>query len=148
MEERSEKAKKDLVKNKEVLAAQVRLAGQDEMAYDDLITDITELFVFGEAISRNKESVGTSSKALTVLFWNLGSWQREITWKVPSNLEYQKLFYKENKPDEYPTHVPENKDLFLQMIKNPCPCTSQLWSNNVATFSSIPGEPWVDTLFQ
>ena len=79
MEERSEKAKKDLVKNKEGLAAQVRLAGQDEMAYDDLITDITELFLFGEAISRNKESVGTSSKALTVLFWNLGSWQREIT---------------------------------------------------------------------
>ena len=118
MEQRSEKAKQEFVKNKEVLATQVKLAGNDEMAYDDLTTDITELFLSGEAITRDKESVGSSSRALTVMFWNLGNWQRGNNWKVPSNLEYQKLFYKENKPDDYPFHVPENNNLFLQMAKN------------------------------
>ena len=101
MEQRSEKAKQEFVKNKEVLATQVKLAGKDEMAYDDLITDVTELFLSGEAISRDKESVGSSSKALTVMLWNLGNRQRGNNWKVPSNLEYQKLLYKENKPDDF-----------------------------------------------
>ena len=73
MKQRSEKAKQEFVENKEVLAAQVRLAGKDEMAYDDLITDITELFLSGEAITRDKESVGSSSKALTVMLWNFGN---------------------------------------------------------------------------
>ena len=118
MRQRSEKAKQDFVKNKEVLATQVKLAGKDEMAYDDLITDTTELFLSGEAISRDKDSVGSSPKSLTVLFWNLGNWQRGNNWKVPSNLEYQKLFYKENKPDEYPCHIPQDNNLFLQMVKN------------------------------
>ena len=118
MRQRSEKAKQEFVKNKEVLATQVKLAGKDEMAYDDLITDITELFLSGEAITRDKDSVGSSSKSLTVLFWNLGNWQRGNNWKVPANLEYQKLLYKENKPDEYPFHIPEDNNLFLQMVKN------------------------------
>ena len=118
MEQRSEKAKQEFVKNKEVLATQVKLAGKDELAYDDLITDLTELFLSGEAITREKESVGSSSKALTVMFWNLGNWQRGFNWKVPSNLEYQKLFYKENNPGDYPNHVPEYSNLFLQMVKN------------------------------
>ena len=117
MEQRSEKAKQEFVKNKEVLATQVKLAGKDEMAYDDLITGFTELFLSGEAITR-EESVGSSSRALTVMFWNLGNWQRGSNWKVPSNLEYQKLFYKENKPDDYPFHDPGNNNLFLQMVKN------------------------------
>ena len=72
MRQRSEKAKQEFVKNKEVLATQVKLAGKDDMAYDDLIT---ELFLSGEAITRDKDSVG-SWKSLTVLFWNLGNSQR------------------------------------------------------------------------
>ena len=33
-------------------------------------------------------------------------------------MEHQNLFYKEEKPDEYPEHVEEANNLFLQMIKN------------------------------
>ena len=60
-------AKQEFLKNKEVLATQVKLAGKDEIAYDDLITDITELFLSCEEITQDKESVGSSSKALTVI---------------------------------------------------------------------------------
>ena len=118
MKERSQIAKNDFNEGKSVLADQVRLAGKNEMSYDNMITDITELFLSGEAIARNPETLGSSSKSLTVLFWNLGNWQRGINFRVPSDLEYQNLFYKEERPDTYPDHVPENNNLFLQMIKN------------------------------
>ena len=118
MKERSQTAKDEFMVCKSVLADQVRLAGKNEMSYDNMITGITELFLSGEAIARNPETVGSSSKSLTVLFWNLGNWQRGNGFRVPSDLEYQILFYKEEKADEYPNHVPENNNLFLQMIKN------------------------------
>ena len=88
------------------------------MSYDGLTADITELFLSREAIARNKETVGSSSKSLTVLFWNLGNWQRGTkNWRAPSDLENQKLFYKEDKPDEYPHHVAEDNTLFLQISR-------------------------------
>ena len=52
-------AKQEFLKNKEFLATQVKLARKDEMAYDD--------FLSGEEITQDKESVGSSSKALTVI---------------------------------------------------------------------------------
>ena len=52
---------------------QIKVAGKKEVAYDDMITDITESFLASEKIERNKESVGSSSKSLSVLFWNLGN---------------------------------------------------------------------------
>ena len=36
----------------------------------------------------------------------------------PSVIDSDKIYYKENKPDEFPDHVPENNNLFLQMLKN------------------------------
>ena len=69
-------------------------------------------------IARTEDSVGTSSKSLTTLFWNLGNWNRGKNWTVPSFIDYKKRYYKEEKPDLYPDHVPENNNLFLQMIKN------------------------------
>ena len=118
MKERSQIAKNEFNEGKSILADQVKLAGKNEMSYDNMITDITELFLSGEAVARNPETVGSSSRSLTVLFWNLGNWQRGINFRVPSDLEYQNLFYKEERPDTYPDHVPENNNLFLQMIKN------------------------------
>ena len=114
MEQRSEKAKKEFVQKKGILADQVRLSNKDEMSYDDLITDITELFISGEAIARNKETIGSSSKSLTVLLWNLDNWERGINFRAPSELEYQKLYYKEEKPDEYPDHVPRTAIYFYR----------------------------------
>ncbi len=71
MIERSKKANEDFVKKKKkTLEEQVRTAGKDDMSYDNMITDITELFLSGEAFARNVQSVGSSSKSLTVLSWN------------------------------------------------------------------------------
>ena len=95
----------------------VRQASNEEMGYDDLVTDISELLVSGEAIDRNPESVGSSSKSLTTLFWNLGNWGRGINFRVPDGLNYQKLFFKEQKPDRYPDHIKEHNNLFLQTVK-------------------------------
>ena len=113
MLDRSQKAKTHYEEAKKALADQIRLANKDEVSYDQMITDITELFLIGEAIARNEETVGSSSKSLTVLFWNLGNWSRGVNIRVPSDTEYQKLFYKENKPDEYPDHVEEASNLFF-----------------------------------
>ena len=93
-------------------------SGKDEYAYDDLISDITEMFLSGENIQRNPESLGSSSKSLTTLFWNLGNWRRGQNWHVPRFIDPDKIYYKENKPSEYPDHTPERNNLFLQMIKN------------------------------
>ena len=49
-------------------------------SYDDIISDITELFLSGEKIERNPESLGSSSKSLTTLMWNLGNWRRGMNW--------------------------------------------------------------------
>ncbi len=111
------KAKTQYEEAKKALADQIRLADKDEVSCDQMITDITELFLSGEAFARNEETVGVSSKSLTVLFWNLGNWSRGVNFRVPSDTEYQKLFYKENKPDEYPDHVEEANNLFL-LVKN------------------------------
>ena len=62
MEERSQAAKNLFMQKKFDLEEQVRLAGKNEMSYDNMITDITELFLSGEAITRNPETVGSSPK--------------------------------------------------------------------------------------
>ena len=69
-------------------------------------------------MERNPESLGSSSKSLTTLFWNLGNWRRGENWHLPSVVDPDKIYYKENKPDEFPDHVAENNNLFLQMLKN------------------------------
>ena len=93
-------------------------AGKDEYAYDDLVSDITEPFLSGERMARNPESLGSSSKSLTTLFWNLGNWSHGKNWLIPSFVDPDKLYYKENHPQIFPDHVPENNSLFLQMLKN------------------------------
>ena len=64
-------------------------------------------------MARDPESLGSSSKSLTTLFWNLGNWDRGKNWLMPSFIDPDKICYKENKPDVFPDHVPE-----LQMLKN------------------------------
>ena len=118
MSERSQRSKLEVEKKKEVLKAKVKHSSNEGMGCDDLTTDITELFLSGEEISRNSESVGSSSKSLTTLLRNLGNWGRGVNFRVPAELDYQKLFYKEMKPERYPDHVPEDNNLFLKMVKN------------------------------
>ena len=118
MEDRSRTAKENFDEKVKYFKEQIKVAGKKEVAYDDMITDITQLFLSGEKIERNPESVGSSSKSLSVLFWNLGNWSRGTNFKVPSDVEYNNLFYKEEKPGEYPDHVPEANNLFVQMVKN------------------------------
>ena len=117
-EERTAKAKATCEERKILLRDIVADSGKDEYAYDDLISDITEMFLSGEKIERNPESLGSSSKCLTTLFWNLGNWRRGKNWLLPSFIDPDKIYYKENKPELYPDHTPENNNLFLQMIKN------------------------------
>ena len=69
-------------------------------------------------MERNPESLGSSSKSLTTLFWNLGNWRRGENWRLPSVIDSDKIYYKENKPDEFPDHVPENSNLSWQMLEN------------------------------
>ena len=117
-EQRAATAKAKCEERKILLRDMVEESGKDEYAYDDLMADITELFLSGEKMERNPESLGTSSKSLTTLFWNLGKWRRGKNWHVPSFIDADKIYYNENKPDKYPDHVPENNNLFLQMILN------------------------------
>lgn len=93
-------------------------SGKDEYAYDDLVSDITEMFLSGEKMERDPESLGSSSKSLTALFWNIGNWKRGQNWHMPSFIDPDHIYYKENKPDLWTEHVAENNDLFLQMVKN------------------------------
>ena len=65
-----------------------------------------------------KNLLGSSSKSLTALFWNLGNWRRGEDWLIPSFVDFNKLYYKEEHPDTNPDHVPENNNLLLQMVKN------------------------------
>ena len=53
----------------------VRLSDKDQLGYDDIIKDLTELFLSGGFIDTDEKTVGTSSKWLTALFWNLGNWK-------------------------------------------------------------------------
>lgn len=116
--QRSLKAKQDFERKTEFLKNQIAKVEKLVFAYDDLFSDTTELFSSGEKIEWNEESVGTSSKSLTTLFWNIGNWRRGENWSAPSCIDFKKLYYKEEHPDTYPDHVPENNKLFLQMVKN------------------------------
>ena len=118
MYEGSMRSKEEFEKKKEVLKTKVRQSDDEELGYDDLITDLTELFLSGEDIPRNPESVGSSSKSITTLFWNLGNWNRGLNFRVPAELDYKKLHYKEMNPERYPDHVPEDNNLFMKMVKN------------------------------
>ena len=118
MEDRSRTAKQNFDEKVKYFKEQIKAAGKKEVAYDEMITDTTESFLSDEKIERNPESVGRSSKSLSVLFWNLGNWSCGTNFKVPSNVEYNNLFYKEEKPAEYPDHVPEANNLFIQMVRN------------------------------
>ena len=117
-EERSRKAKELFEARQLALRDLVANSGKDEYSYDDIVSDTTVLFLSGEKMERNPESFGSSSKSLTTLFWNLGNWKRGENWRLPSVIDPDKIYYKENKPDVFPDHVPENNNLFLQMIKN------------------------------
>ena len=75
-EERSRKAKEEFEEKKKTLSDVVRLSDKDEIGYDDIIRDITDL-LSREYIDRDEKPVGTSSKSLTTLFSNLGNW-REV----------------------------------------------------------------------
>eukprot|EP00434_Breviolum_minutum_P028019 symbB.v1.2.024787.t1/scaffold2245.1/size172089/13 len=115
---RAEIAKAKVEEGKIKLRDLIANSGKDEYAYDDLISDMTELFLSGESMERNPESLGTSSKSLTTLFWNLGNWKRGQNWNVPSFVDPDKIYYKENKPGQFPEHTAERNNLFLQMIRN------------------------------
>ena len=117
-EERSTKAKALFEERQLKLIGLVADAEKYEYSYDDIVSDITELFLSGEKMERNPESLGSSSRSLTTLFWNLGNWKRGKNWLLPSVVDKDKIYYKEEKPDEFPDHVPENNNLFLQMLKN------------------------------
>ena len=117
-EERSARAKQLFEERQLKLKELVAEAEKDEFSYDDIISDITELFLSGEKMERNPESLGSSSKSLTTLLWNLGNWKRGENWRLPGVVDPDKIYYKENKPDQFPDHVPENNNLFLQMLKN------------------------------
>ena len=75
-EQRSRAAKQLFEERQLMLRDLVANADKDEFSYDDIISDITELFLSGEKIERNPESLGSSSKSLTTLLWNLGNWRR------------------------------------------------------------------------
>ena len=38
--------------------------------------------------------------------------------RVPAELDYTKLFYKETNKERYPDHVPEDNNLFMKMVRN------------------------------
>ena len=117
-EERLRKAKQLFEERQLKLRNLIADAEKFEFSYDNIISDITELFLSGEKMERNPESLGSSSKSLTILFWNLGNWRRGENWRLPSVVDPDKIYYRENKPDEFPDHVAENNNVFLQMLKN------------------------------
>ena len=82
-EERSRKAKQLFEERQLQLRDLVANAEKFEYSYDDIISDITELFLSGEKMERNPESLGSSSKSLPTLFWNLGNWRRRENWRLP-----------------------------------------------------------------
>ena len=125
-------------------------ADKHEFSYDDIISDITELFLSGEKMERNPESLGSSSKSLATLLWNLGNWRRGENWRLPSVVDSgQDLLQGGHKPDKFPDHVPENNNLFLQMLKNLR--AHIMLVCEAATFrttSEILARSWLEFLFQ
>ena len=117
-EQRSRIAKQLFEERQLKLRDMVADADKNEFSYDDIISDITELFLSGEKIERNPESLGSSSKSLTTLMWNLGNWRRGMNWRLPSVVDEDKIYYKEHRKEKFPDHVEENNNLFLQMLKN------------------------------
>ena len=76
-EQRSRIAKQLFEERQLKLRDMVADADKDEFSYDDIISDITELFLSGEKIERNPESLGSSSKSLTTSYvesWKLETW--------------------------------------------------------------------------
>ena len=89
--ERSMRAKQLFEERQLKLRDLVADAEKDEFSYDDIISDITELFLSGEKMERNPESLGSSSKSLTTLLWNLGNWRRGENWRLPSVVDSDKI---------------------------------------------------------
>ena len=118
MLERSMRLKEEFEKKKDVLKAKVRQSDDGEMGYGDLIIDFSELFLSGEDIPRNPESLGSNSKSIIILFWNLGNWNRGVNFRIPAELNYKKFHYKEMNQERYLNHVPEDNNLFMKMVKN------------------------------
>ena len=46
--------------------------------------------------------MGSSSKSLTTLLWNLGNWRGGENWLVPSSIDFKQFYYKEQYPNTYP----------------------------------------------
>ena len=83
-EERSRKAQALFAERQLQLRDLVVDAEKFDYSYGDIISDITELLLSGEKMERNPESLESSSKSLTTLFWNLGNWRRGENWRRPS----------------------------------------------------------------
>ena len=116
-------------------------AGKDEFSYDDIISDITELFLSGEKMERNPESLGSSSKSLTTLLWNLGNWRRGTTWRLPSVVDEDKIYYKEHKQDQFPDHVPDSD---VEEFESTHYARVRSW--NFGTTRKILARPWLEFL--
>ena len=82
-EERSRKAKQLFEERQLKLRDLIADAEKFEFSYDDIISDITELFLSGEKMERNPESLRSSSRSLTTLFWNLETGDVEKTGVCP-----------------------------------------------------------------
>ena len=95
-EQRSMRAKQLFEERQLKLRDMVADADKDEFSYHDIISDITELFLSGEKMERNPESLGSSSKSLITLLWNLGNWRRGINWRLPSVVDEDKIYYQEH----------------------------------------------------
>ena len=118
-EQRSRIAKQLFEERQLKLRDMVADADKDEFSYDDIISDITELFLSGEKIERNPESLGSSSKVPDYSYvesWKTGD--RGMNWRLPSVVDQDKIYYKEHRKEKFPDHVEENNNLFLQMLKN------------------------------
>ena len=87
-EERSRKAKQLFEERQLQLRDLVADAEKFDYSYDDIISDITELFLSGEKMERNPESLGSSSKSLTTLFWEC--WKLE-TWRQLASAQCYRL---------------------------------------------------------
>lgn len=66
-------------------------------------------------MARNPESLGSSSKSLTTLFWNLGNWSGGKNWLMPSFVDQDKIYYKENHPDRFP-----DQQFLCSDVEEPC----------------------------
>ena len=117
MLERSMRSKEEFEKKKDLLKAKVRQADDEEMGYDDLITDLS--CFCRERISQEIQRVLEAAQNPSQHFSGtlaIGAVAR--TFVSLRNWITKKLFYKEMKPERYPDHVPEDNNLFMKMVKN------------------------------